>query len=208
MYCKHCEAEFEPNRGNQKFCSVNCRRRFWANDYYQKHKWSVLLKQSSEQNKARANELAKQPERRAQRAKYLRDKRKSDPLFKLKENVYGRIRATMPQVKKKDLSLVLGYTINNLWQYLLSNCEHTEQDFLDGKLELDHVIPYHWFIVLELGDTEFRKLWNFRNLRLIPVEENRQRKHKQWDWQEIECRNITDLLPCGADVIYKQLQTN
>jgi len=100
----------------------------------------------------------------------------------------------------------LDYTIDCLYEYLIKNLDgFVESDFLTPKkLELDHIIPFHWFIVQELGDSEFKKCWDMKNLRLISKEDNRKRSCKTFDWDEIVRYNLVDLLPKGANEIWME----
>ena len=59
---------------------------------------------------------------------------------------------------------------------------------------------------MEPGDKEFMKCWGMRNLRLITKKNNVGKNRKKINWNEIKTLGIIDLLPKGADEIYKKLE--
>ncbi len=104
---------------------------------------------------------------------YLNKLGKTDKTFNIipytKEELINRLKSTMPK----------GYT----WE-----------DYLSGKLEIDHIIPKSLYIISKIGDEEFNKCWNIRNLRLLPEKENASKKDKLI-WMLVKQYQIKDLLP-------------
>jgi 5-methylcytosine-specific restriction endonuclease McrA len=49
---------------------------------------------------------------------------------------------------------------------------YTWQDFLSGKLHIDHIIPIAAFNFRSPGDADFKHCWALKNLRLLPAKEN------------------------------------
>jgi len=211
--CKLCNKLFTTKYSHQKFCDKKCRNKFWALDYYYKNKEKILKKMKSKEYRAKERKYKKLPKNKQHRNEYLRQKRKTDPCWKLKCCVIDRIRKDNNighLFKMKNLELNIGYKIDDLWLYLKSNIQPTfsEKDYLCGNLEIDHIIDYHWFLSLKPGDEEFKKCWDMRNLRLITKKENLKKYRKKMNWEEIKKLDIIDLLPRGADEIYKTLATS
>lgn len=65
--------------------------------------------------------------------------------------------------------------------------------FISGY-EIDHIIPVSLYDFKKMGDDEFRKCWNLRNLRIIPKEDNI-KKGDCLNMELIEGYDIVDLLP-------------
>jgi len=73
---------------------------------------------------------------------------------------------------------LLGYSIEQLMERLNKTIPegYTWQDFLDGKLDIDHVKSIKSFDYNNYTDEEFQKCWALNNLRLLTVSDNRSRK--------------------------------
>lgn len=205
--CKVCGLEFTTHYRHQKYCGDKCREKYWGKKSYENNRAKRLEYAKSEENKARQRKLAKKPECKAKRNEYLRNKRKTDPIYRLKHLIWGRIRVD-EVIKDKsriaNLEKYLGYTIEKLWSYLSQRIPegHDENDFLNGILELDHIIPYSWYLTENPGDEEFRKCWNFKNLRFLLKEKNRKRKRNSFDWDKIRDDDLYDILPVGPREMY------
>ena len=68
----------------------------------------------------------------------------------------------------------VGYTLKDLVSQLKNALPegYNWQDYLEGKLELDHIIPISAFNYSEFTDYEFQECWALENLRLITPKEN------------------------------------
>jgi hypothetical protein len=198
--CKYCGKLFSAEKSHQVYCSDKCRTDFWGHTQYQKNKTKIAEKNDTDKYRARQRELTKQPHRKESRNTYLKEKRKTDIEYKLKTSIIDRLRHEFSEFRVSELETYLGYSINQLAEHLFT-IDEQKTLYLSGKLETDHIIPYCWYIVLTLGDIEFRKCWSMSNLRLLDKTENRQRLRKI-DWQLVKQLNIQHLLPRGADVIY------
>lgn len=199
--CAVCEKEVVGNR--RKYCSSKCSETYWNRKCYAENRDKILERMRSKEYRKKEREYAKTPARRKYHCEYMKRKKCTDPVWRLKYTIWDRIRKSglsgnsIGRVEKN-----LGYTIRELYEYLSGLAGYDESRYLSGELVLDHIIPYHWFLAISVGDEEFRKCWNMRNLRIIPKEKNVTRRRKQFDWEEVEQLGIVDLLPCGADVIY------
>ena len=81
----------------------------------------------------------------------------------LKGNINGR----------KWESLV-DYTLNALINHLKYSMPkgYVWQDYLEGRLHVDHIIPQRAFIFKTSDDQEFKECWSLYNLRLLSAKEN------------------------------------
>jgi len=111
-----------------------------------------------------------------QHNEYAKNKRKVDPNFKSKINLR---RATlrlfkMARKRKSERTLkILGVSsyedaLNRLLKTMPEG--YTLQDFLDGKLVIDHKIPLAWFdLTIE---SELMEAGNINNLQLLTAQDN------------------------------------
>lgn len=69
---------------------------------------------------------------------------------------------------------MLGFSVEELIDRLKSTIPagHTWQDFIEGKLHIDHEIPHACFNYNSPDDAEFKKCWALNNLRLLQKELN------------------------------------
>ncbi|KKL18766.1 hypothetical protein LCGC14_2472230, partial [marine sediment metagenome] len=171
--CIHCKKLFKDGK-REKYCSDKCREIFWNRKQYAKpeHRNKILTRMKSKEHRKKDREYKKTPARRQHRREYLKVKRRTDPLWKLEHSIRDRVRSGILLAPLGKFSTYLGYTIQELYDYLSAKDGYDESSYLAGELSLDHIIPLHWFITLEVGDKEFRKAWNMRNLRIIPLRKN------------------------------------
>jgi hypothetical protein len=69
---------------------------------------------------------------------------------------------------------LVGYTLHELIKSLEATIPkgYTWQDFMDGNLHIDHVIPMRVFTFNNPKDKDFKECWSLSNLRLLPAKEN------------------------------------
>ena len=89
--------------------------------------------------------------------------------FALKGNKNGRSWEKIVGYTRKDLVRKLKATIPKgyIWQ-----------DFMDGKLHIDHKIPIAAFNFKTTNDVDFGKCWALKNLQLLPAKKNLQKSAK------------------------------
>ena len=77
---------------------------------------------------------------------------------------------------------LVGYTLDDLIKRLKFTMPkgYSWQNFLNGKLHIDHIIPIRAFIFNEPKDKEFKQCWSLWNLRLLTKEQNL-RKNSNFD---------------------------
>jgi hypothetical protein len=209
--CRICGKEFKSKRSNQEYCGSKCRNIYWGKLGYKKNREHILLKIKNDQEYKKKQREYRQTERfKKTRNKRLRIRRITDPVYRLKSLIWGRIRIDSSINKKSKIQNIesyLGYKIGDLWDYLKGTISigFSEEDYLNGLLELDHIIPYSWYIISYPGDAEFKKCWSWNNLRLIPKDVNRNRRRLNFDWNFIKENKLYDILPLGPRDIYNMI---
>lgn len=68
-----------------------------------------------------------------------------------------------------------GYSVADLEQHLRKTMPpgFAWQDFLAGRLHIDHIVPLAAFNFRGSDDFDFRRAWALSNLRLLPERENK-----------------------------------
>ncbi|MBA7582514.1 hypothetical protein ES708_24444 [subsurface metagenome] len=74
----------------------------------------------------------------------------------------------------KGWETLVGYTTNDLKKRLRKTMPkgYTWQDFLSGKLHIDHIIPIAVFNFTKVEHIDFKRCWALSNLQLLPGKEN------------------------------------
>ena len=148
-----------------------------------------------EAEKARKKEIAKR-KFAAYIKKYQVNRYKTDDKFRLDRNISRSIRRALKNSnfynKENHWKSLLGYTIKELKERLISTIPegYNWQDYLDRKLELDHIRPVGFFKYTNKNDTEFRISWGLNNLRLLPKKINRIKSGSLHLYKKADC------LPC------------
>lgn len=110
--------------------------------------------------------------------RYQKERRANDPRFRLDDNLLSSLRRALKHSKNPREEVWVrkfGFTVNDLKQHLKNRIPkgYTWQDYLDGKLQLDHIIPRYLFDYTSIHDSSFKKCWAMKNLRLLPKEKNK-----------------------------------
>jgi len=108
----------------------------------------------------------------------LRERIRQDP----KAQINGRMATGMGTSLKgrkrgQKWERLAGYSCEQLMEHLSKSMpkEYSWNDFLAGRLEIDHIIPQAAFNFTTERDVDFKRCWAMRNLRLLPVSENRRK---------------------------------
>jgi len=122
---------------------------------------------------------------------YQRERRRTDPKFNLDQNVLRAVRKALKISKKfKEQIWIakLGYKMATLKNHLKARVPdgYTWTDYINGKLELDHVIPRYLFNYESIDDPEFKKCWALKNLRLLPSNKNKLNYFTGFKCKELE----------------------
>jgi hypothetical protein len=112
---------------------------------------------------------------------YERNRKASDPLYKLISNFRTAIYQVLKEnnVEKNGHYFdILGYTPEEL-------INHLEKQFTEGmtwenygEFHIDHKLPISSFNIKEIGDEEFMKCWSLDNLQPMWGEENIRKSNK------------------------------
>ena len=114
---------------------------------------------------------------------YMR-KLKSQEKYRVSSRISNGMRASL---KKRGSSKggsswcdLVGYSKEDLLKHLKKTIPagYTWQDFLDGKLEIDHIVPVAAHNFSSPEDLDFMHCWSKGNLRLLPNLENRSKGAK------------------------------
>jgi len=89
--------------------------------------------------------------------------------YSLKKNKAGRTWKSL-----------VSYNLNDLIKHLKKTMPegYTWQDYLEGKLHLDHKIPISAFNFTKSEHTDFKRCWALSNLQLLPARENLVKSNK------------------------------
>jgi hypothetical protein len=113
--------------------------------------------------------------------KYHRNKHKIDLRFNLNGRISGAIYKSLRGNKEgRHWETLVGYSLSDLIKYLRKKMPigYCWQDFLEGKLHIDHIIPKSVFNYTHPRHTDFKRCWALYNLRLLPARENRIKYNK------------------------------
>ena len=122
---------------------------------------------------------------------YQKERLKTDPKFKLDDRVLRAVRnalKTSEKFKEQIWIAKLGYKMATLKNHLKARVPdgYTWTDYINGKLELDHVIPRYLFNYESIDDPEFKKCWALKNLRLLPSNKNKLNYFTGFKCKELE----------------------
>ena len=128
-------------------------------------------------NKKHINQHQKQyyKENKENRNQYQKQKRRTDLKYNLNNRMSCVIRASLKGNKAgRDWVDLVGYTVKDLEEHLQKKMppHYTWQDYLDGKLHIDHIIAKKYFNYTKYTHIDFKRCWSLKNLQLLPAEEN------------------------------------
>jgi hypothetical protein len=156
---------------------------------YHKHKEKKLeyLKKWSEQNKEHRKQYLKEYREknidkiRKTKRDYERNRKASDPLYKLISNFRTAIYQVLKESnveKNRHYFDILQYTPEELIIHLESQFKDTMSWDNYGEWHVDHKLPITSFNIEEMGDKEFMKCWALENLQPMWGEENIRKSNK------------------------------
>lgn len=112
--------------------------------------------------------------------RYISERYKTDLKHQLSHKMKVAIYISLKRGNKKGRHWedLVGYTLNKLERRLQKTMPegYTWQDFMEGKLHIDHIIPISAFNFTESRHPDFKRCWVLDNLRLLPSKEN----HIKW----------------------------
>lgn len=149
---------------------INARRkRLRAENPEIKEKWNAARTRWAKQHPERVKELAREHRLRT----------KDDPKIRLDNAIMcGFWRCLRGQPSPGSWEKLVGYTVHDLKKRLLETMPegYTWDDYLSGKLWIDHIRPKSSFAYQTADDADFRICYALNNLQLLTEEANR-RKH-------------------------------
>lgn len=167
---------------------VKDRGREYRRKYRQTEKYKEYRKkyEKSEACIEAKRRYAKSEANKLRQRQYEKERRKSDPIFKLGVNMRRRfIHALKGTVKQSSVLKLIGCSLEELKK-------HLESQFIEGMTwgnwglkgwHVDHIKPLNLF---DPNDPEqMKKAWHYSNLRPLWAKENHSRPKKS-----IESRNI------------------
>ena len=97
--------------------------------------------------------------------------------YKMKRAINRSLKGNKNGKQWQDL---VGYKTNDLIKRLKKTLpkEYTWQDYLEGKLHIDHIIPKSIFNYDNPTQIDFKNCWALSNLQLLPAKENRIKHNK------------------------------
>lgn len=140
--------------------------------------------------KARKAKYEQRPEVKAKRAKYnkkygaehrlqrnsrQRERKRTDIRFNLNGRMAESIWSALRENKKgRKWESLAGYTVIDLKKSLQKTMPtgYSWDDYLDGKLHIDHIIPKSAFNYTKPEHEDFKRCWALDNLQLLPALEN------------------------------------
>jgi len=112
---------------------------------------------------------------------WQRNKRKIDLKCNLNHKISGGIYKSLRREKNGwHWETLVGYTLKDLIKRLKKTMPkgYTWQDFLEGRLHIDHRIPISAFNYTKPEHIDFKRCWALKNLQLLPAKENRVKHDK------------------------------
>ena len=110
-----------------------------------------------------------------QRNCYLRQRSKTDLRYNLNHRMANAINKSLKGNKNdRKWEILVGYSLEVLIKRLKSTMPkgYTWQDYLEGRLHIDHVIPKSVFNYTKSEHIDFNNCWALKNLQLLPAKEN------------------------------------
>jgi hypothetical protein len=114
-------------------------------------------------------------ERRAYNAMWMSNKYKTDIAHNIRNRMSGLITHSLKgKVKKSSWELLVDYTKKDLVKHLGKTIPkgYTWDDYLKGKLHIDHIVPITAFNITDEKCIDFKKCWGLNNLQFLPAHDN------------------------------------
>jgi len=138
----------------------------YRRQWYLKH--PEYIKQFNQGHKKKYNE-------------YYNNRYKTDLKFNLNRKMSVAIGISLKGNKEgRHWEDLVDFTYNELKEHLEKTMPkgYTWNDYLNGKLHIDHSIPISVFNFTKPEHIDFKRCWALDNLRLIPAEENQKKNNK------------------------------
>ena len=137
-----------------------------------KNKWNDYIKEYREKNIDKIRKTKRD---------YERNRKASDPLYKLISNFRTAIYQVLKESnvdKNKHYFDILQYTPESLINHLESQFENNMNWDNYGEWHVDHKLPITSFNIEEMGDEEFMRCWSLDNLQPMWGNDNIRKSNK------------------------------
>lgn len=121
------------------------------------------------------------PEKVREGKRKIREKKKTDPTFKLNNSIRGGILKSLRGNKNgRHWEDIVGYTLTDLKKHLEKRFAEgmTWEKFLNGEIHIDHKIPISVFNFTSFNHRDFKRCWALKNLQPMWAIENLQKGAK------------------------------
>jgi len=149
----------------KEYCKSNIRKiKEWHKIYYEKNREKLgrQSKMRKQENKERNRECENH-------------RRRTNLKVNINHRMTTAIRTSLQRNKNgRKWEGLVGYTVNVLIKRLQKTIPkgYTWQDFLEGRLHIDHIIPKNVFNYTKPEHPDFQRCWALNNLQLLPAREN------------------------------------
>lgn len=154
--CKSCSSDY--TNGRHKADPMRKR------EYYRRNKAAII------QSCIKYNKRISEKRNEKQRQRYA-----TDVMYSLKRRMGNAMRYSLKTGKaNKSWQSIVPYSLAELKKHLLKTMPVGYQwdDFLSGKLHIDHRIPIAAHHFESIDDIDFQKAWALENLQLLPGRQN------------------------------------
>jgi len=124
-----------------------------------------------------AGRVVRPAEARAKSNQYVKNRYRKDTRYSINRRVLHLVHASLKSrgsTKSARWESLVGYTLTDLVKRLKRTMPKgwTWDDFMAGRLHIDHKTPLSAFNFTGENDLDFRRAWALSNLRLLPAAEN------------------------------------
>lgn len=164
QFTKECSSEYY-----KMFCKKKSNKHY-ANNRERFKKQSKLHRDNNKEYYKKYRNDHKKENRNWQNIRW-----KTNIKYKLNKSMSYQINFSLKGNKAgRRWEMLLGYNINILIKHLKKTIPmgYCWQDYLDGKLHIDHIIPISVFNYETPEHSDFKRCWALKNLRLLSAKEN------------------------------------
>lgn len=127
--------------------------------------------------------VIRSPEVRAAKNAAVKKRSREDAKFAIDARIRAQVHKNLRRLgstKSNRLYETLGYTKEQLKERLHATMPagFTWDDFLSGRLHIDHIIPLSKFNFKTMDDLDFRRAWALSNLQLMEDKKNIKKSNK------------------------------
>lgn len=180
-WCKLCENKSHKKYYKEHKEEIDKYQKGYIKKYCQDNK-EQIKKQRAEYYQDNKERVVKyNQEHREEINRRDREKRNNNPKVKLNVNFSNVIRLSLKGNKEgRHWESLVDYTLEELMKHLKTTIPEgfTWQDYMDGKLHIDHKIPIYVFNFDSYTDLDFRRCWALENLQLLEAKENISKSNK------------------------------